>query len=59
MNERGISDDDVEMAMRRQIDQRPGTRPGTLVVTGFCVGGATIKVVVPAADREYVITVMN
>jgi hypothetical protein len=57
MEERGITEDEVETAIRRQFGHfQAGTRPGTLK----CVGNAgprTLEVVVAAADREFVVSV--
>jgi Domain of unknown function (DUF4258) len=56
MQERGVSDQDVELALKRPIRTRPGD-PGTLWIDGHGTGGRVISVNVQAADKTFIITV--
>ncbi len=56
MAERGITEADVETALRRPLgDPLPG-EPGTVVIEGHAPGGRILKVCVRAADPDYVVT---
>ena len=56
MAERGITEADVEAALSRPSrDPTPG-QPGTIWLWGFAAGSRILKVCVPTADQEYVIT---
>jgi hypothetical protein len=56
MEERGVTEEDVELALRRQVDVRPG-EPGTIWIDGSGTGDRIIPVCVPIADQEFIITV--
>jgi hypothetical protein len=56
MQRRGISEQDVEAALRRRRGAPTPGEPGTLWVWGFAAGGRILKVCVQTADQEYVIT---
>jgi len=56
MIQRGVADEDVELALRHPIgDPAPGA-PGTLWIEGYAVGGRILRVCVDAADQMFVIT---
>jgi hypothetical protein len=56
MARRGITELDVESALRRRIgDPNPG-QPGSIWVTGYAAGRKILKVCVSVTDQEYVIT---
>jgi hypothetical protein len=57
MAERGISQKDVESALRRTTEVRPGTGLGNLQVKGYDERGRLLEVVVRSDDREFVVTV--
>lgn len=54
MDKRGITEQDVDLALRRQVRTEPG-QPGTIWVVGRAPGGE-LRVCVRLADRSYVIT---
>jgi hypothetical protein len=56
MAARGISDQDVEMALRHPIGPPYAAQPGSLWIRGHAVGGRILKVCVRATDHNYVIT---
>jgi Domain of unknown function (DUF4258) len=56
MEERGVSERDVELALRRQVQTRPGD-PGTLWIDGYGTRDRVIPVNVQTADRTFIITV--
>jgi hypothetical protein len=56
MAERGITEADVETALRQPIgDPLPG-QPGSVVLQGYAPGGRILNVCVRAADHDFVIT---
>lgn len=57
MELRGIRTDDVEAALRNGVgDPEPGSRPDTLVVSGFALDGRLLKVVVDSDQTDHVVT---
>lgn len=56
MAQRGVTETDVEWALKRETRQSPG-EPGTIWHWGTASGGRTLKVLMPAADDSLVITV--
>jgi len=56
MQDRGITERDVEMALRHRIGQPGPAQPGSLWLRGYAVGGRILKVCVRSTDDEYVIT---
>ena len=56
MERRGVTEDDVQLALRHEHRRTPG-EPGTIWVHGYAVGGRIAKVCVAADDETYVITV--
>lgn len=58
MQERGITAEDVESALRRSSGPpEPGRRPDTVVLRGYALDGGTLKVVVASNDRQLVVSV--
>jgi hypothetical protein len=55
MRRRGITDENVEQALRRPVGNRPG-EPGTIWIRGT-TGGRILEVCVTLADKSYVVTV--
>jgi hypothetical protein len=56
MAERGITEEDVEAALRRRIgDPEPG-QPGTIWIRGYAAGSRILRVCVPVANQEFVVT---
>lgn len=56
MAARAISEQDVEMALRKRIgNPKPGD-PGKIVIQGHAAGGRILNVCVPIADDNLVIT---
>jgi hypothetical protein len=55
MQERGITEEDVENALRRQTGNRPG-EPGTMWIEGFAVGSRILSVCVTLPSRRHVTT---
>lgn len=56
MTERGITEQDVEAALRRPVgDPSPG-EPGTIWIRGHAAGARILKVCVPTNDQDFVIT---
>ncbi len=55
MRQRGITTQDVEWALRREIDRRAG-EPGTIWIHGVASGGRVLKVCVLANDNDHVVT---
>ncbi len=53
--QRGITQDDVEWALKRQLDPFPG-QTGTVWLRGAAGGGRILKVCVPLHDHHFVIT---
>lgn len=56
MSQRGVTSDDVEWAIRRQIREDAG-EPGTIWIVGYAAGRRILKVCVRTDDKTYVITV--
>ena len=54
--QRGITENDLEWALRRQTGQPQAGEPGTIWIRGFASGGRILKVCVRVADRDFVIT---
>ena len=55
--ERGISEHDIELALRRpEGPPEPGSGIGNMVTVGAATGGKRLKVVCSAADRELVVS---
>lgn len=59
MQQRGITEEDVETALNRQIRTEPGNQLGSVWVYGYAADGTILKVCVPTADRTTVITVVR
>jgi hypothetical protein len=57
MAERGVTREDVEQALNRQVGQTRSGRPGNLVKSGYATGGRILGVVVSAADERVVVSV--
>lgn len=56
MQQRQITELDVEQALRQRVgNPRPG-QPGTIWIRGYAIGGRILKVCVRTADHEYVVT---
>jgi hypothetical protein len=56
MAARAITEQDVEMALRRRLGApRPG-QPGNIVIQGHAPGGRILNVCVPVADQELIVT---
>jgi hypothetical protein len=55
MRRRGITDENVEQALRRPVGNRPG-EPGTIWLKGI-TGGRVLEFCVTLADKNYVVTV--
>lgn len=56
MAQRRITEEDVDMALRLRIGQPGPGQPGTIWIRGHAVGGRILKVCVPMADQQFVIT---
>jgi len=56
MEERGVSEEEVELALKRRVRHRPG-EPGTIWIDGYGMGNRIIPVCVRLSDQTYVITV--
>lgn len=56
MQQRRIGERDVELALSRPIGQPLAGRGGTMWIRGPATGGPILKVLVRAADPEFVIT---
>ena len=56
MQQRGIAEADVEMALRRRIGQPGPGQPGTMWIRGHAVGGRILKVAVFTTDTLFVQT---
>jgi hypothetical protein len=56
MAERGISEEDVESALSRPSGNPTPGQPGTIWLWGYAAGSRILKVCVPMADHEFVIT---
>ena len=57
MELRGVSDEDVEWALRRPIGDPRAGEPGTMWVWGHASGTRVLKVCVRVADPKVVISV--
>lgn len=58
MAERGITTEDVDHALSHAIGgNEPGAQPGTIVTTGWAIGGRRLKVVRSTAVTSLVISV--
>jgi hypothetical protein len=55
MARRGITDADVEQALRQRFGNPSPGEPGTIWIHGHA-GGRILKVCVPMDDQEFVIT---
>jgi hypothetical protein len=53
---RGVTEEDVDLALRHQIRTRPG-EPGSIWIDGYGVGQRIIPVCVRIQQQDYVITV--
>jgi len=58
MDERGVTEGDIQMTLNRPVRRGPGNRPDTIEVVGYCSGGRRIKVIVDSADNERIVTVI-
>jgi hypothetical protein len=56
MAKRAISEQDVESALRRKSGNPTPGQPGTIWIWGIAAGGRRLKVCVPTADQEFVIS---
>jgi hypothetical protein len=56
MDERGVDEQDVELALKRQVRTRPGD-PGSIWIDGYGKGGRIIPVCVLVANRDYIKTI--
>jgi predicted alpha/beta-fold hydrolase len=56
MQRRGVTEDDVEWALKRQTGDRPG-EPGTLWIEGWAVGGRILSVWLTLPSKRFVVTV--
>jgi hypothetical protein len=54
MRRRGVTDEDVEMALQHEISRDAG-EPGTIWIRGHAVGGRILKVCVTMSDTDPVI----
>lgn len=54
-HQRGITTQDVEWALRREVERRVG-EPGTVWIHGIASGAKLLKVCVLANNNAYVIT---
>jgi hypothetical protein len=59
MEERGVSEDDIRLAVNRHIGPpEPGSSAGSICYIGPPTGGRRLKVVCSAADTDFIISVM-
>lgn len=56
MRRRGVTEQQVEQALRRPVGDRPG-EPGTIWIHGIVTGGRVLAVCVRLHDWRYVVTV--
>jgi hypothetical protein len=56
MAQRGITEEDIDSALRRTSRSEPGA-PGTIWVYGYTTTGRELKVCVDVHDRDRVVTV--
>jgi hypothetical protein len=56
MARRGITEQDVDSALRRRQGAPGPGQPGTMWVSGFASGGKILKVCVRSTDQNHVIT---
>lgn len=56
MRDRGITEEDVEWALRRPTGPPGAGEPGTYWQSGMAAGGRILRVCLDAADPEVVIT---
>lgn len=56
MAKRGITETDVEMALRHPIGSPLPGEPGTIWIKGHAPAGRILKVCVRLTDRDFVIT---
>lgn len=56
MAQRGITREDVEAALRRRVGNPSPGEPGTIWIRGYAGGSRILKVCVPIADQDFVIT---
>ena len=56
MAERGVTEQDVELALRRPRHRTPGP-PGRIWIWGYAGSGRELKVGVSTSDQRYVTTV--
>lgn len=57
MDEREVTEQDVEQALSRRIGSPDAGQPGSVWIRGYAAGGRILKVCVRADDHQYVITV--
>jgi len=56
MPRRGITEEDVEWALKRPCGNRPG-EPGTVWIQGYASGGRILEVCVKLPERRFITTV--
>ena len=56
MAERGVDEQDVELALKRQMETKPGT-PGSIWIHGYGKGNRIIPVCVLTANHNYIKTI--
>lgn len=57
MAERGITEIDVETALRQPIGNPLPGQLGSIVIRGYAPGGRILNVCVRATDQDFVVTV--
>ena len=57
MEQRGVFDEDVERALARPLGAPLSGKGGTMWIRGHAPGGRILKVLVRAAEPDYVVTV--
>jgi hypothetical protein len=56
MRERGVTEADVELALRHPFGNPSPGQPGSIWIEGHAVGGRILRVCVETADQKNVIT---
>jgi Domain of unknown function (DUF4258) len=56
MRRRGITEQDVDWALKRPCGNRPG-EPGTVWLRGFAAGGRILEVCVRLPERRFITTI--